>query len=129
MREVVTAVLKKGDHILIVKRGRRVNTFKGKWSCISGRMEKTPMQSVLKEIEEETGIGKGNAYLKREGNPVLAEGEGFKFKVYPFLFEVESDNITLNWENKEYKWILPEEIDKYDTVPKLKEVIKEVLKE
>jgi len=29
MREVVTAVLKKGDRILIVRRGHKVNTFKG----------------------------------------------------------------------------------------------------
>lgn len=129
MREVVTAILKKGDHILIVKRGRRVNTFKGKWSGISGRMEKSPLKSVIKEIEEETGIDAEHAQLLREGTPVYAKGEGFKFKVYPFLFEVESDNITLNWENKEYKWILPEKIDKYNTVPKLKEVIEEVFKE
>ncbi len=127
MREVVTAVIKKGDEILIVKRGHKVNTFKGKWSCISGRMEKTPMQSVLKEIEEETGIPADEVKLIREGTPIIAEGEGIEFKVYPFLFEVNAEDIRLNWENTEYRWIRPEEVTNYRTVPKLKDVIEEVL--
>jgi 8-oxo-dGTP diphosphatase len=127
MREVVTAILKKGDKILIVERGKRVNTFIGKWSGISGRMESTPLESVLREIEEETGIPAEHATLIREGSPIMAEGENFVFKIYPFLFEVKEDNIRLNWENINYRWILPKDITRYKTVPKLKEVIEEVL--
>lgn len=127
MREVVTAILKKGDKILIVERGKRVNTFIGKWSGISGRMESTPLESVLREIEEETGIPAEHATLIREGSPIMAEGENFVFKVYPFLFEVKEENIRLNWENINYRWILPKDITRYKTVPKLKEVIEEVL--
>ncbi len=128
MREVVTAILKRGDKILIVKRGNRVNTFIGKWSGISGRMESTPLESMLQEIEEETGIPQEKVTLIREGNPLIAKGENLEFKVYPFLFEVEEKNIKLNWENTEYRWITPEKIRRYKTVPKLKEVIEEVLK-
>jgi hypothetical protein len=51
-----------------------------------------------------------------------------KFKVYPFLFEVNTDDIQLNWENTEYRWILPEKIENYKTVPMLKEVMDEVLR-
>lgn len=127
MREVVTAILKKGDKILIVKRGNRVNTFIGKWSGISGRMESTPLESALREIEEETGIPAEHAVLIKEGSPIMAEGENFVFKVYPFLFEVKEVNIQLNWENTTYRWILPKDITRYKTVPKLKEVIDEVL--
>ncbi len=127
MREVVTAILKRGEKILIVKRGRRVNTFRGKWSGISGKMENTPLESMLKEIREETGISEDEVTLIREGDPILAEGEGVEFKVYPFLFEVNKDNIDLNWENIEYRWIKPEKVIEYKTVPKLKEVIEEVL--
>ncbi|MBU7043080.1 MAG: NUDIX domain-containing protein [Theionarchaea archaeon] len=126
MKEVVTAVLKRGDKILIVKRGQRVNTFVGKWSCISGRMESTPLESVLKEIQEETGIPPQQATLLKEGNPIIAEGENITFKVYPFLFEVETENITLNWENVSYRWIEPHKIVNFSTVPQLKEVIEDV---
>ncbi len=128
MREVVTAILKRGDKILIVKRGQLVNTFIGKWSGISGRMENDPLESILREIREETGIPEDRITLKREGNPILAEGENYQFKIYPFLFETEEEKIQLNWENTEYRWIKPEKIVKYKTVPKLKDVIEEVLK-
>jgi len=128
MREVVTAILKRGDKILIVKRGQLVNTFIGKWSGISGRMENDPLESILREIREETGIPEDRITLKREGNPILAEGENYQFKIYPFLFETEEEKIQLNWENTEYRWVKPEKIVKYKTVPKLKDVIEEVLK-
>lgn len=128
MKEVVTAILKRGDKILIVKRGIRVDTFVGKWSGISGRMENTPLESVLREIKEETGIPEEKVKLIKEGNPILASGENIDFKVYPFLFEVKEEKIQLNWENTEYRWILPEKITNYKTVPKLREVIEEVLK-
>jgi 8-oxo-dGTP pyrophosphatase MutT (NUDIX family) len=128
MREVVTAIIRKGEKILIVKRGHKVNTFKGKWSGISGRMESTPLESVLREIDEETGISSDHVKLLNEGDPILAIGEGIEFVVYPFLFETEEGNIQLNWENTEYRWILPEEIGNYKTVPKLKDVIENVLK-
>jgi 8-oxo-dGTP pyrophosphatase MutT (NUDIX family) len=127
MREVVTAIIKKGEKILIVKRGYKVNTFKGKWSGISGRMESTPLESVLREIKEETGISSDHVQLLNEGDPILATGEGTEFIVYPFLFETEEGNIQLNWENTEYRWILPEEIGNYETVPKLNDVIERVL--
>jgi len=127
MREVVTAILRKGDKILIVKRGHLVNTFIGKWSGISGRMENTPLESVLQEIKEETGIPEEKVTLVKVGNPVEAEGENLKFKIYPFLFEVKEEKIQLNWENVEYKWINPQDITQYKTVPKLKEVLEEVL--
>ena len=129
MREVVTAILKNEDKILIVKRGKRVNTFRGKWSGISGRMESTPLESIKREVEEETGIPAEKATLIREGNPILAEGEGLEFKVYPFLYEVADKKITLNWENTEYRWIKPHEIKRYRTVPQLIDVIEEMLKE
>lgn len=127
MRDVVTAVLKRGDKILIVKRGDQVNTFKGKWSCISGRMESTPLYSVLKEIHEETGLSSDQVTLVKEGSILRAEGEDIHFKVHPFLFEVNCSGIQLNWENTEYRWILLEDITEYDTVPRLKETVESVL--
>ena len=39
--------------------------------------------------------------------------------VHPFLFNVINPNVKLNWENEKYKWILPNEITSYSTVPQL----------
>ncbi|MBU6996670.1 MAG: NUDIX domain-containing protein [Theionarchaea archaeon] len=129
MRDVVTAVLKRGDKILLVKRGVLVNTFKEKWSCISGRMESTPLESVLKEIYEETGLSSNQVTLVKEGKVLQARGEHIQFRVHPFLFEVNCSEIRLNWENTEYRWVHPEEIGTYETVPRLRETIESVLNE
>ncbi|MBU7014156.1 MAG: NUDIX domain-containing protein [Theionarchaea archaeon] len=127
MRDVVTAVLKKGERILLVKRGDLVNTFKGKWSCISGRMESTPLCSVLTEICEETGLSPNQITLVKEGTILQVAGEDLQFRVHPFLFEVNCNEIQLNWENTEFRWVLPEDLSEYDTVPKLKETVESVL--
>lgn len=127
MRDVVTAVLKKGERILLVKRGDRVNTFKGKWSCISGRMESTPLCSVLTEIYEETGLSPNQVTLVKEGTVLQVAGEDLQFRVHPFLFEVNCSEIQLNWENTEFRWVLPEDLSEYDTVPRLKETVESVL--
>ena len=53
------------------------------------------------------------------------------WEVYTFLFELESsikkDEIEIDWEHIEYKWIKPEEIKTLNTVPKLKETLDSVL--
>ena len=43
--------------------------------------------------------------------------------VHPFYFQASSNMINLEWEHDQYKWINPNEIENYDTVPKLKEVL------
>lgn len=127
MTSVVTAVLTKEGKILILKRGYKVSTYKGKWACISGYLEENekPLERAYREIEEETGLCKEEVKLLKEIEPIefYDEEESREWKVYPFLFEVERSNIDIDWEHTEYKWVKPEEIEKYDTVPKLKEVI------
>jgi len=127
MIDVVTAVLKNGDKILILKRGDKVRTYKGKWACVSGYLEgnEGALERAYKEIEEETGLKREDVKLIKAGKPIefYDEKEKMNWRVHPFLFEVKRGNVKIDWEHTEYKWIHPEEIVKYETVPKLKEVI------
>ena len=126
MIDVVTAVLKNGDKILILKRGDRVRTYKGKWACVSGYLEnEEALERAYKEIEEETGLKREDVKLIKAGKPIefYDEKEKMNWRVHPFLFGVKRGNVKIDWEHTEYKWIHPEEIVKYETVPKLKEVI------
>ena len=120
--KVVTSFIKKGEKILIVRRSNRVGSYRGKWSGISGYLEDEPLNQAIKEIEEETGIRKKDLILIREGTPLpVFDGEK-KWLVYPFLFRVKEDiEPELDWENVEYKWIDPEDLDLFDTVPGLKD--------
>ena len=127
MIDVVTAVLKNGDKILILKRGDKVRTYKGKWACVSGYLEENEeaLERAYIEIEEETGLKRDDVKLIKAGEPIefYDEKEKMSWRVHPFLFEAKRRDVKIDWEHTEYKWIHPEEIVKYETVPKLKEVI------
>jgi len=49
--------------------------------------------------------------------------------VHPYLFRIEDrGKIKIDWEHKETKWIKPEEIGNYQTVPKLKKTLAQAYK-
>lgn len=127
LKPVVTCFLRHKDKILILKRSDKVSTSKGKWAGVSGYVEigERPEETAFKEIREETGIE--NPRLIRSGEPVYVRGGDILFQIHPFLFEVDTENIKIDWEHVEYRWIRPEEMDKYDTVPRLIETLKKVL--
>jgi len=127
MTDVVTSILMRNGKILLLKRGQEVATYRGKWAGVSGYLEEneTPLERAIKEIEEETGLKKEEINLIRKGKPVefVDEETGRAWRVHPFLFEAGRYEIKIDWEHEEYRWIEMEEMDEYDTVPKLKEVL------
>ena len=133
MREkhVVTAFLRFEGNILILRRSASVGTYQGKWAGISGYVETTPDEQVLTEIKEESDLEKEEVSLARKGATVEAVDEELdtKWVVHPYLFDIRNkDKIKIDWEHKEARWIAPDELAKFDTVPKLKEALDEVLK-
>ena len=63
-RHVVTAFLRCGENILIVRRSKKVGSYQGLWSAISGYVEDpTALQQALREIREETGVAEQNVKL------------------------------------------------------------------
>jgi 8-oxo-dGTP pyrophosphatase MutT (NUDIX family) len=130
-KRVVTCFLKTGEKILLVKRSEKVGTYKGKWSGISGYLDEGDAdKQAFKEIKEETNLSLNDIELIKKGElmEVLDEAKGIKWIVYPYLFEVKHpEKIRLDWENTEMKWVTPQEIIFYPTVPKLKEALEKVL--
>jgi 8-oxo-dGTP pyrophosphatase MutT (NUDIX family) len=127
MLEVVTCLLENNGKILILRRSEKVKTYKGLWSGISGYVEEDPLDTAFKEIKEEVGIEKEFVQLLKRADPLefidYYKGKKYHWKVYPFLFRLKKiENIHLDWENVDYRWILPREIKDYRTVPRLKEV-------
>jgi predicted aconitase with swiveling domain len=116
---VVTSFLKNKTKILIMKRSDKVRTAKGKWAGVSGYVEKgeIPDETAVKEIREETGIE--NPALIRKGGSIFVRGGDDIFQIHIFLFEVDTDVVTIDWEHTGYRWILPDELNEYDTVSRL----------
>jgi 8-oxo-dGTP diphosphatase len=128
---VVTCILQRGDEetarILIVRRSQRVGSYHGHWAGISGFVEPnvSPEEQAFTEIREETALQRDQVRLLKRGSIVehIDEQLGRHFYIHPFLFSVlVPDAIQIDWEALEMRWIHPEELSQYQTVPKLREV-------
>lgn len=129
--QVVTSILESDGKILILLRSEKVSTYQGKWAGVAGFLETDPDTQALTEIREETGLQPLDITLVKKGKPVLVEDKerGWKWLIHPYLFHVrDKSKIRIDWEHKETRWIDPADMDKYDTVPGLKEVVTGSLK-
>ena len=113
--------------VLILKRSQSVRTMQGLWSGVSGTIEadESPLERAMIEIYEETSIRSDELDLVCTGQITLISTlqHTDRWEVHPFLFEVCNNTVQLNWENDEYRWITPENITRYNTVPKLDEIL------
>ena len=129
-KRVVTCFMESGGEILILRRSGEVGSYRGRWAGVSGYIESSADEQALTEIEEETGLGRGEVELLKKGEPLAVEDEGLgiRWVVHPYLFRIKDrDKIRIDWEHKEARWIKTEDIEHYQTVPKLKEALSRVL--
>lgn len=119
--DVVTCFLRNRGRILLLRRSAKVGTFQGTWAGVSGYVEgdEVFLERALKEIIEEVGIA--DPVLATTGEPVYARNGDRLFIVHPYIFEVDTRNVRLNWEHAEYRWVKPAEISAFKGVPKLAE--------
>jgi 8-oxo-dGTP pyrophosphatase MutT (NUDIX family) len=79
---------------------------------------------VLTEIAEETGLAAETVTLVGSPDPIRIErpSQGWVWVIHPFLFDVASPDLRLDWEHDEYRWIDPVELDVTDCVPWIRDV-------
>src|SRR6266536_6478921 len=115
--------------ILLVRRSQRVGTYNARWAGISGFLEAgvTPDEQAYTEIREETGLQGEQIRMLKRGKVIEYQDAsiGRHWYIHPFLFEVLiPDAIALDWEATGMRWIVPSEIQAFETVPKLDEAYK-----
>lgn len=128
-KRVVTCFLESDGEILLLRRSERVGSYQGRWAGVSGYIEKTPDEQALVEIEEETSLGEEDLDLIKKGEPLPVEDKklGVRWLVHPYLFHIKDrGKVKIDWEHKETKWIAPEDLGKFETVPMLKEALARV---
>ena len=124
---VVTCFLENEGEILILKRSQKVGTNRGMWAGVSGYVEDVCDKQALIEIQEETGLLPGEIQLVQSGRPLKVGATDVNWVVHPYLFHIQDRNrIQIDWEHSEFRWIKPQEIDNYEVVPMLKEVLSSV---
>jgi translation initiation factor 2B subunit (eIF-2B alpha/beta/delta family)/ADP-ribose pyrophosphatase YjhB (NUDIX family) len=130
LKHVVTSFLQSDQKILLLRRSSKVGSYQGRWAGVSGYLEEgeDPLQRAKTEIEEELGLSSTQARLVRSGELLRAfdEQKETVWIVHPFLFEAREQNLRLDWEHAESRWIHPDDLRLYETVPKLKEAFERV---
>jgi len=129
---IVTSFLTHNNKILILKRSEKVRTMKGLWSGISGVIEndEMPIERAKIEIFEEVGITQKSITLIKSNKELCVESTQYKnhqWIIFPFLFKTDRNNIKLNWENSEFRWIDNDQLKQFNTVPNLEKVLLSVL--
>ena len=129
---IVTSFIKNDDKILILKRSDKVKSMKCLWAGISGIIEnnETPLTRAKIEIFEEAGIREEQIELLKAVQQIKISAPQYKnheWNIFPFLFKAKNPEIKLNWENSEFKWIEPNEIKNYKTVPDLEKILLSLL--
>ena len=107
--------------ILIVKRSRKVGSYKGLWNGISGFIDepKTIDDFAKQELAEELSldtklISKIKVCTPYEVNDLAIDRIWF---VYPVLVTLnQKPNIVLDWEHTDYAWIEPVQLEDYKCV-------------
>lgn len=105
---------------LILRRGSTAPWMPNKWSFPGGGVDgsETYIQAIKRECSEEIGIVPNSIRLLKEiktpdiGILVLFEGV------------VDTDDITLDYENDKFLFIDKNEIDNFEYVPYVKELLK-----
>ncbi len=135
MVKVTTCLLLNDEgKLLILKRSKKVKTYKGQWGGVAGYVEENekPYDTALKEIKEEVGLEKKDVNLVKRYGPVnftdFYEGKSYDWQIYVFVFIIKKNSkINIDWEHIEKRWILPSEIGEYNTVPLLKDIVQKIL--
>ena len=129
---IVTSFLTHNDKILILKRSEKVKTMKGLWSGVSGIIENNeiPVERAEIEIFEEVGINQKYITLVKSNKELCVESPQYKnhqWIIFPFFFKTDKNDIKLNWENSEFRWINVDQLKQFNTVPNLEKVLLSVL--
>jgi len=127
--EVVTCFLvhrgPEGDRVLLLRRSGRVSTYQGRWAGVSGYLEAAdPLEQAYTELAEEVGLGRDQVRLVADcGVLDLYDPDlGRRWRVHLFMFEVQDPALVrIDWEHTEARWVRPEEVAHYETVPGLAE--------
>lgn len=126
-RHVVTVFLRYRKKYLLLQRSHLVGTYRGRWAAVSGYLEtdEQPLERAKREVLEETGL-----HVSRliPGAEIVVRDSDTTWIVHPFIADVNTPKVRLDYEHIGYRWVRFEDIKKFDTVPKLLEALLSVLR-
>lgn len=120
------------NKILLLKRNKHLRFYPNYWNGVSGFLDdkKTLKEKIEEELSEELGISKKYIINFKMGSIFHQEEKKYKktWIVHPMLVNISTDNIKLDWEAQEYKWVTLNEAKKMKLLPGFDIVLKNVFK-
>jgi len=122
-RIMVTAIIKKGNKFLLLKRSRNNKMYSGQWQFPEGGIKfgEEPLMALKRELREETGLKVKRARLL---GVVSSNIEYFHKRIWHFIrlmYAVEAKGeIKLSKKHNEWKWVSKSEIKKLKLLKGLK---------
>jgi len=107
------------NKLLLLKRSKNKQMQPGKWGVVAGKInpEEEMKNTALREFFEETGINLEIQKLKFIKEVYIKwEGFEFVFNIFKYKFDKLINNIKLNSENEDYKWVDLDSIKEYDLI-------------
>jgi len=120
----VSAVIRRDDTVLLLKRSLDKSHLPGYWDPCSGRVEsgETPEQAAIREAREETGLTVAPLRVLDTFHfyygPEREECIGMTFLCRP-----DDGEVVLSAEHTEARWVKLSETDGYEMADGLKEVL------
>lgn len=127
---VINCVLEFKGKILIVQRNKNLNFYPGYWNGISGFLDDSkPIGEKIKgEIAEELNLSP--RYIRSIKMGQIFHQKAPKYNktwiVHPILVKISSNQIKIDWEAQDFRWISIQEASKYKLLPGFKGVLREI---
>jgi 8-oxo-dGTP pyrophosphatase MutT (NUDIX family) len=127
LKWVACLVKNKENKILLLKRSPEKSVYPNLWAIVAGGClhdDKDVELDAQREIQEELGL---NLTIIKRSKGLKLNQDGNLSIVYPFLFEYTKGNIILNYEHSEYKWINMEDLNQFQLVPGMRDIISKLV--
>jgi len=118
-RVMVTAVIKKKNKYLLLKRGRNTRLWRGKWQFPEGGIKfgESPLDALKRELKEETGLKlKSAKFLDFNSSTIRYFGKSLYHALRLMFICKVSGNIRLSNAHDNYKWFTKRQIKKLKLV-------------
>lgn len=118
---VIVYLRRPDGKVLLLKRSNKVGFYPLLWSGTGGFLPpgENARERAFVEVGEETGLKKNKLKYVRETMWFKWEDKNYDrvWRIKWFLFDVDKTKIKKDWETSEYRWIKPENIIEYKTLP------------
>ncbi len=124
---VINCVVRYTDKILLVQRAAGMKLYPNAWSGVSGFLDDHEgiENKVREELQEEINITGDDIISITEGEAFDEDdpAHGKIWTVHPVLVEIKTDQIALNWEAQDYRWVTVEEVENFAILAGFKRVL------